>query len=67
MLEQSAKRLDSLRKYGRKWLKRLKRANLGDVKAIQTVLNHTYGRTGKRRHQLLEVSLRFSVLPQLLM
>lgn len=30
---------------------------MGDVKAFNRVLNHTYGRSGKRKHHLLEVRL----------
>ena len=57
IFEQGAKRLDYLLAQGRKSLRRLRRANLGDVKAIQTVLNQTYGRVGKRKHELLKVHL----------
>ena len=56
MFEQGAKRLDCLIDRGRQYLQRLKRANLGDIKAMDSVLNHTYGRIGKRKHQLLQVS-----------
>lgn len=55
IFEQGAKRLEHLLKQGQKGLKKLKRANLGDVKAIKSVLDLTYGRKGKRKNQLLEV------------
>ena len=55
-LETGAKRVADLLRIGQTWLGRLKRANLGDVKAFNRVMNHTYGRIGKRKHQLLEVS-----------
>ena len=55
IFDQGAKRVDSLLDKGWKYLRLLKKANLGDVKAIDKVLNNTYGRVGKRKHQLLKV------------
>jgi hypothetical protein len=55
MRESGAKRLSELFRQARKRLTFLKKANLGDVKAVNAILAHTYGRTGKRRHELLKV------------
>ena len=55
IFDQGAKRLDSLLDKGWKYLRLLKKANLGDIKAMDKVLKNTYGRVGKRKHQLLEV------------
>jgi hypothetical protein len=53
--EVGAKRVSDLLRVGQTWLGKLKRANLGDWKAFDRVLYHTYGRIGKRKHQLLQV------------
>ena len=53
--EQGANRLHKLLKEGRHQLRFLKRANLGDLVAVEKVLQLTYGRTGKRKHELLAV------------
>ena len=55
IFDQGAKRVNSLLDKGWKYLRLLKKANLGDIKALDKVLNNTYGRVGKRKHQLLEV------------
>lgn len=39
---------------GRKWLSMLRRANEGYVKSLEKVLMLTYGRTGKRRRELMQ-------------
>jgi len=52
--ESGAKRLSQLFKQGRQRLRLLKRANSGDVKSIDTILDHTYGRRGRRKHDLLK-------------
>ena len=46
-------RRDEQVKEARKHLSELRRANLGDVKAMTKLLHLTYGRTGKRRHEML--------------
>lgn len=60
--ELGAKRLSNVVKQAEIWLRRLKRANVGDVDAIQLVLNHTYGRVGKRKHELLLVQSSLTTL-----
>lgn len=59
MKELGAKRIHQLLKEGRHELKFLKRANLGDLIAVEKVLQLTYGRTGKRKHNLLAVWIFF--------
>ena len=46
---------------GRKALTVLRRANNGDISCLEKVLLHTYGRIGKRRHELLGHLLRAEV------
>jgi len=57
MLPQGLQRLKKLLKDGRRWLSILERANLGDIKAISDVLDHTYARRGRRRHDILDVRI----------
>jgi hypothetical protein len=45
--------LNELQKKGHKALRRLQRANDGEIKPLLNVLHYTYGRAGKRRHELL--------------
>ena len=49
----SASRHVSLLRQARKGLNLLARANAGYSSALEKVLAHTYGRTGKRRHELM--------------
>jgi len=56
VLELGAYRLDYLYKEGRQKLRFLKKANAGDTKAVMKALELTYGRRGKRKHDLLRVS-----------
>ncbi|OCK99768.1 uncharacterized protein K441DRAFT_601696 [Cenococcum geophilum 1.58] len=46
---------------GRKALTVLRRANNGDISCLEKVLLHTYGRIGKRRHELLGHLLKAEV------
>lgn len=62
LLDYGAVRRDNVLKRGRSWLGTLKKANLGDTKAVTKVLEHTYGRRGKRKHELLAVTLKISTL-----
>lgn len=55
MKELGASRIQQHLKEARHELRFLKRANLGDLKAVNKVLQLTYGRIGKRKHQLLAV------------
>ena len=48
------KRQVSLLHRGRKWLTMLQRANEGYLKPLEKVLMLTYGRSGKRRRELME-------------
>ena len=50
----SFKRQVRLLHRGRKWLSMLRRANEGYLKPLEKVLMLTYGRTGKRRRELME-------------
>ncbi|MCJ1370554.1 hypothetical protein MMC20_001767 [Loxospora ochrophaea] len=50
----SEARQTSLLGEGKDTLKTLKRANAGGRKALGRLLAHTYGRTGKRRHELIK-------------
>lgn len=45
--------ISALQKQGRSVLSVLARANAGHAGALEKVLAHTYGRTGKRRHELI--------------
>ena len=49
----SASRQKTLLRQARKGLNLLSRANAGYSSALEKVLAHTYGRTGKRRHELM--------------
>jgi len=55
MQEFGASRIHKLLKEGRHQLRFLKKANLGDLMAVEKVLELTYGRRGKRKHDLLAV------------
>ena len=48
----------------RKYLSLLRHANAGFVRPLTNILLHTYGRTGKRRHELLSRLLALSATPQ---
>jgi len=41
---------------GRNWLSILRRANHGSLKPFEKILGMTYGRTGRRRYELLDAS-----------
>jgi hypothetical protein len=55
LFELGARRREEVLRRGRNWLNILKKANLGDVKRVDKVLEYTYGRRGKRKHELLAV------------
>jgi hypothetical protein len=46
---------------GRRWLSILERSNLGDIRAIEIVLDHTYARRGRRKHEILDVNLSHGI------
>lgn len=48
-------RATKLLKEGRRGLSVLIRANAGETKALHSVLRMSYGQTGRRKHELLEV------------
>lgn len=48
-------RATKLLKEGRRGLSVLIRANAGETKTLQNVLRMSYGHTGRRKHELLEV------------
>ncbi|KAF2093330.1 hypothetical protein NA57DRAFT_81260 [Rhizodiscina lignyota] len=52
------RRLADLLKNGEYYLRVLERANDGELKPLLRVLEHTYGRTGKRRHDLMKPLLQ---------
>jgi len=55
MKELGASRIQQHLKGARHELRFLKRTNLGVLKAVNKMLALTYGRIGKRKHQLLAV------------